>query len=110
MDIRTNASGIPGTPEYFRARAEAFAMIQDIEDKRDEYSSASCRRDLAAWDTAYEEFDGTYAEFERSLGSRMMAALDDLNRAEDLARANPVVVEILRAQNRVHLLGFSYPG
>lgn len=94
----------PGTPAYFADRTEAFAIIRELEEAADDVGRAFDVYQVAAWDTAYETFDGTFDQFVEHRGAQLHAADERYEEALNRARSHPTVREILAAQGKEGLL------
>lgn len=96
MEAQTYLVPVPGTPAYFEARRIAFALIREVEaaKRASEHAPTYVR---GRWDEDYDDYEPV-----ENLGP--WERLDD---AQKRGKANRFVVETLKAQNRLDLLGLS---
>ena len=99
-----NTRPAPGTPAYFADRAEAFAIIRELEEAAGDMSRAFDVYQVAAWDTSSETFDGNFDQFVEHRGAQLHAADERYEEVLSRARSHPTVREILAAQGKEGLL------
>ena len=90
----SSARPVPGTDAYWQDRKQAFALIRDIEKAIEARNQAPMY--LAG--TSYNDEDN-YDDVIENTGP-----WERVGNLQDQAAANPTVVEILTAQNRLALL------
>lgn len=96
MENQDTLSPIPGTPEYFAARKVAFALIREVEIAKQTAERAPTYV-AGCWDEDNEDFEPV----------ENTKPWDHLDKVQEKAKANRLVVETLKAQNRLDLLGMS---
>ncbi|KAA0576212.1 hypothetical protein FZ983_24475 [Azospirillum sp. B21] len=96
MDNQITLSPIPGTPEYFAARKVAFALIREVEIAKQSADRAPTYI-AGRWDEDNEDYEPV----------ENTKPWDHLDKVQTMAKADRLVVETLKAQNRLDLLSMS---
>lgn len=96
MKTQANLTLIPGTAEYFEARRVAFALIREVEAAKRVTDKAPMYV-RGGWDEGY----GDYEPIENT------GPFEHLGEIQTKAKADRFVVETLKAQNRLDVLGIS---
>ncbi|GLR77566.1 hypothetical protein HUE56_29690 (plasmid) [Azospirillum oryzae] len=96
MENQNTLFPIPGTPEYFAARKVAFALIREVETAKVSAERAPTYV-AGCWDDDNEDYEPV----------ENTKPWDHLGEVQKMAKANRLVIETLKAQRRLDLLGIS---